>query len=203
MSFRSAAYSNDVRFSRNEPIVYPRSVQVHDRRKKKMIEASSCAKFIKSSGPRSPPSPRFEATPFDVAGRSRRFWNSGRGTGKSENFTYVIDLRLSRGPRKIFGEVHGTHMQALPVAYSRAQVHHRHRGDRRRWCAREKTRALPSFPALTCRPFFFVPPAYRARFFKATHVLSMCDMLLKRHEAEGDMREYAACAYLRSAGAIY
>lgn len=36
------------------------------------------------------------------------------------------------GPRKIFGEIHGAHMQALPAAYSRAQVHHRHRGDRRR-----------------------------------------------------------------------
>lgn len=32
------------------------------------------------------------------------------------------------GPRKIFGEIHGAHMQALPAAYSRAQVHHRHRG---------------------------------------------------------------------------
>lgn len=61
--------------------------------------------------------------------------------------------------------------------------------------AREKTRALPSFPALTCRPFFFVPPAYRARFFKATHVLSMCDMPLKRHEA--DRGRHASTLHVR------
>jgi len=92
---------------------------------------------------------------------------------------------------KFSGEYTGTHVQALPT-YSRAQVQHRHRG-RSVVCAREKTRALPSLPALTCRPFFFVPPAYRARFFKATHVLSMCDMPLKRHETEGDTRVRCVC----------
>lgn len=81
----------------------------------------------------------------------------------------------------------------LPAAYSRAQVHHRHRGRSAAaatvCCAREETPGITFlYPALTCRPFFFVPPAYRARFFKATHVLSMCDMPFKRHEAERDTR---------------
>lgn len=49
-----------------------------------------------------------------------------------------------RGSVKFSGEYTGAHMQALPT-YSRSQVQHRHRG-RSVVCAREKTRALPSFP---------------------------------------------------------
>lgn len=92
------------------------------------------------------------------------------------------------GPRKIFGET-GIYAGAHAAVASRifeSPGAPSPSGDDRQRCARARKPGhyLPS-PALTCRPFFFVPPAYRARFFKATHVLSMCDMPLKRHEGRG------------------
>lgn len=91
------------------------------------------------------------------------------------------------GPRKIFEET-GTYAGAHVASriFERRPGAPSPSGDDRQRCARARKPGhyLPS-PALTCRPFFFVPPAYRARFFKATHVLSMCDMPLKRHEGRG------------------
>lgn len=126
---------------------------------------------------------------------------------KSENFTYAVDLRLSErshvkfsGKRNERGHVHTYTLHVhVGVASRIFESPGAPLCDGGTISVRARTRALPSSPALTCRPFFFVPPTYRARFFKAAHVLSMCDMPLKRHGSrEGDtrVRTRGACAYL-------
>lgn len=186
--------------------MYLRSMQVHSERKKRgnrYQRRLSCK--IRSGDRDAPPPPR----PF-----SKRFplmsldgvedFEIPAEVPERARISLTSSIFAYPGSRKIFGEIHGRtcrrcqpHIRESPGAPSPS-------GDdrRRTMCAREKTRALPSFPALTCRPFFFVPPAYRARFFKATHVLSMCDMPLKRHEAEGDTR--VRCVYVSTfSRAIY
>jgi len=180
--------------------MYLHSVQVHSGRKKKRIDSSVVSCKICKGLPFSKPVQRLPLMSLDGVEDFEipvEVLERARISLTSSIFAYP-------GSRKIFGET-GAYMDRTCC-----QPHIREPrctiaigDDWRRYARARKPGALPSFPALTCRPFFFVPPAYRIRFFKATHVLSMCDMPLKRHEVEGDTRVRCMRVSMGSADAIY